>query len=83
MAPPPTAREKKMVNKWREHQTALRNGPLFINATAGSKRDASEYNAFEETKTYGNKKAKRGDGLPDLKKVPIGEALRFPLRNGG
>lgn len=70
-APDPTAEEKKLVNIYRKHRTAMRNGPFFIDSPKTGKRDAAEFNAFEDVATYGNKRAKRSGGLPNLKKVPI------------
>ncbi|CAK3819508.1 hypothetical protein DOTSEDRAFT_55261 [Lecanosticta acicola] len=71
LAPLVTEQERELINIYREHNAAMRNGPLFVDEPKTGKRDAAEYNAFEEVQSYGNKKVKRGDGLPNLKKVPI------------
>ncbi|KAF2167021.1 hypothetical protein M409DRAFT_22460 [Zasmidium cellare ATCC 36951] len=68
---PGIAHEKRLVSKWREHRSAMRNGPLFIDVATTGKRDLAEFNAFEDIATYSSKKAKRAGGLPNLKKVPI------------
>ncbi|USW55332.1 Putative DNA-directed RNA polymerase III, subunit Rpc31 [Septoria linicola] len=75
LAPPPTEREKKQVAAFRAHRTAMRNGPLFMDAPSTGKRDAAEFNAFEDVPTYGNKRVKKAGGMPNLKKLPIVKSL--------
>ncbi|EMF11135.1 uncharacterized protein SEPMUDRAFT_150147 [Sphaerulina musiva SO2202] len=74
-APPPTAREKRLVSALREYRNAARNGPYFIDSPAAGKRDLAEFNAFEDVATYSNKRAKPTGGLPNLKKLPIVKSL--------
>lgn len=69
------------MNKWREHRTAMRHGPLFIDVPKTGKRDLAEFNAFEDVASYNSKKVKRTGGLPNLRKVPIGRHLSPPLPN--
>lgn len=70
--PPPSAYERRLLQKRREHRVAMRNGPFFVDAPTTGKREASSFNAFEDQATYGNRRAKRRRGLPNLKEVPIG-----------
>ncbi|SMQ47167.1 unnamed protein product [Zymoseptoria tritici ST99CH_3D7] len=74
-APPPTARERKLVNKWREIREARRNGPFFIDAPRTGKRDPAEFNAFEDVDSYSSKRVKRTGGLHSLKNVGIVKEL--------
>jgi hypothetical protein len=67
-----TASERRLIQKRREHRTAMRNGPFFIDAPKSGKRDLSSFNAFEDQASFINKRAKRTRGLPNLKKLPIG-----------
>ncbi|KAM3421776.1 hypothetical protein BST61_g2154 [Cercospora zeina] len=84
LAPPPTDREKKLVGYFRQHRNAMRNGPFFMDGATTGKRNAAEFNAFEDVPTYGNKRIKRAGGMPNLKKLPIGASQRtdahFPHR---
>jgi DNA-directed RNA polymerase III subunit RPC7 len=70
--PPATASERRLIQKRREHRTAMRNGPFFIDAPKTGKRDPSAFDVFEDQASYSNKRAKRSRGLPNLKKLPIG-----------
>ncbi|KAF1821285.1 uncharacterized protein K489DRAFT_382329 [Dissoconium aciculare CBS 342.82] len=69
--PSATASERRLIQKRREHRTAMRNGPFFIDAPKSGKRDLSSFNAFEDQASFINKRAKRTRGLPNLKKLPI------------
>lgn len=54
----------------------MRSGPFFIDAPTTGKRDLSSFNAFEDQATFGNRRAKRQRGLPNLKVLPIGKQRR-------
>lgn len=71
MAPPATTYEKKLVQHTREINEARRNSPFFLGDATG-KRNAANFNAFEDVNSYTNKKAKRiHSEKPDLDNVPL------------
>ncbi|GIZ37533.1 hypothetical protein CKM354_000097800 [Cercospora kikuchii] len=75
LAPPPTDREKKLVGYFRQHRNAMRNGPFFMDGPTSGKRNAAEFNAFEDVPSYANKRIRRTGGMPNLKKLPIVKEL--------
>ncbi|PIA97597.1 hypothetical protein CB0940_06289 [Cercospora beticola] len=75
LAPPPTDREKKLVSYFRQHRNAMRNGPFFMDGPTSGKRNAAEFNAFEDVPSYANKRIRRTGGMPNLKKLPIVKEL--------
>ena len=72
VAPPLTKEELEWVDIWRKNRATCRNGPYFMDESKTEKRDAAHFNAFEDNASYGNKRVKRSNALPNLKKVPFG-----------
>jgi DNA-directed RNA polymerase III subunit RPC7 len=88
-APPPTEREKRLVQIHRDmlarkHASPFYTGPpgtlAKVLVQAGTKRSAAaaDFNAFEDQPTYGRKFARREFRFPDLKKHKFAAPQLFP-----